>query len=198
MAASWLACRLPEGPLVRFAEFAGELWYRLTPDRAAQARRNLGRVAATLAGRVAGPRWCGRPRPTRARSSGSSGLAYRHAARYYLEVARAPALRPGDIDEQVEVETPDVGGRGVRIGAGFDLSSGSISGRSSCPACCSRRGPVPPSRRWSPSTTPDSRNGSCAPAGPSACGSSACVRRVASCRRRCGTAPASGSSAIAT
>jgi len=33
-------------------------------------------------------------------------LAYGHAARYYLEVARAPGLRPSDIDEKVEVETP--------------------------------------------------------------------------------------------
>ena len=31
LAASWLACRLPEGPLVRLAELAGDLWYRLAP-----------------------------------------------------------------------------------------------------------------------------------------------------------------------
>ena len=40
----------------------------------------------------------------------------------------------------------------------------------------------------------DSRNGSCAPAARSACGSSACGRPVASSRRRCGTGRASGSS----
>ena len=49
IAASWLACRLPEGPLFRLAALAGDLWYRLTPARAAQARRNLRRVAGSLA-----------------------------------------------------------------------------------------------------------------------------------------------------
>ena len=49
LTASWLACRVPEGPLFGFAELIGELWYRLTPGRAAQARRNLRRVAEWLA-----------------------------------------------------------------------------------------------------------------------------------------------------
>jgi KDO2-lipid IV(A) lauroyltransferase len=35
-------------------------------------------------------------------------LAYRHAARYYLEVVRTPGLRPSDVDERLEIETPDV------------------------------------------------------------------------------------------
>ena len=34
-------------------------------------------------------------------------LAYRHAARYYLEVARTPALRARDLEERLDVETPD-------------------------------------------------------------------------------------------
>ena len=107
LAASWLACRLPEGALVRFAEVVGDLWYRLTPERAAQARRNLRRVAQDMAAR-------GRGTPAvRAAATDQRALerlvrlSYRHAARYYLEVARAPALRPSDIDEKVEVETPD-------------------------------------------------------------------------------------------
>lgn len=106
VAASWLACRLPEGPLVRLAELGGDLWYRATPDRAAQARRNLKRVAGDLARR-------GRGTPAvRAAATDPRALerlvrqAYRHAARYYLEVARAPGLRPSDIDERVEIETP--------------------------------------------------------------------------------------------
>jgi len=40
-AASWLACRLPERPQIALAELAGDVWYRRTPERAAQARRNL-------------------------------------------------------------------------------------------------------------------------------------------------------------
>ena len=106
MAASWLACRLPAGPLVRLAELGGELWYRLTPERAAQARRNLRRVAEAMAARDRGSAL------VRAAATDPRALerlvrrAYRHAARYYLEVARAPSVRPDDIDEQVEIETP--------------------------------------------------------------------------------------------
>jgi KDO2-lipid IV(A) lauroyltransferase len=108
LAASWLACRLPERLLVPLAEFLGDLWYRATPDRAAQARRNLRRVAEDLARRERGP--------TLARAAASDPralerlvrLAYRHAARYYLEVVRTPGLRPSDVDERLEIETPDV------------------------------------------------------------------------------------------
>lgn len=108
IAASWLACRLPEGPLVRLAEFAGDLWYRATPDRAAQARRNLRRVAISLASRERGSA------DVRAAATDPRALerlvrrAYRHAARYYLEVARTPAIRPEDLATRMLVETPDV------------------------------------------------------------------------------------------
>lgn len=108
MTASWLACRLPEGPLVRLAEFAGDLWYRATPARAAQARRNLRRVAVALDAR-------GRGEPhVRAAATDPRALerlvrrAYRHAARYYLEVARTPGVRPADIDRRMRIETPEI------------------------------------------------------------------------------------------
>ncbi len=107
IAASWLACRLPEGPLTRLAEFAGDLWYRATPDRADQARRNLRRVVRWLDANGRGSA------ATRAAADDPRALerlvrrAYRHAARYYLEVARTPALRPHDLRERLIVETPD-------------------------------------------------------------------------------------------
>jgi phosphatidylinositol dimannoside acyltransferase len=105
--ASWLVCRLPERPLIALAELAGDLWYRATPERATQARRNLGRVAAWLVAHETGT--------PLARAAASDPralerlvrLAYRHAARYYLEVARTPALRPGDIRSRIVVETSD-------------------------------------------------------------------------------------------
>ena len=107
-AASWLACHLPERPLVGLAEFAGDLWYRATPDRAAQARRNMRRVAA----------WCadeGRGTPRiRAAATDPRALerlvrqAYRHAARYYLEVLRTPVMATMDFDTHLQVETPEV------------------------------------------------------------------------------------------
>ena len=92
IAASWLACHLPEGPLVRLAELSGEAWYRLAPERAAQARRNLRRVCRSLAAdgrgtpaaRIAADDPRALERLVRA--------AFRHSARYYLEVARTPCL----------------------------------------------------------------------------------------------------------
>ena len=107
MAASWLACRLPERPLVALAEAAGELWYRATPARADQARRNLRRVARWLAANERGSALA------RAAAEDPRALerlvrrAYRHAARYYLEVARTPALTARDIEERLVIETGD-------------------------------------------------------------------------------------------
>jgi phosphatidylinositol dimannoside acyltransferase len=105
--ASWLVCRLPERPLIALAELAGDLWYRATPERAAQARRNFGRVAAWLAAHETGT-----PLAHAAASDPRAlerlvRLAYRHAARYYLEVARTPALRPADLRSRIVIETSD-------------------------------------------------------------------------------------------
>jgi len=106
--ASWLACRLPEGPLFRAAELAGLLWYRTTPDRAAQARRNLRRVARSLHA-------SGRGSPTvRAAATDPAALerlvrsAYRHAARYYVEVARTPAVSREYVAERLILDTPEL------------------------------------------------------------------------------------------
>jgi lauroyl/myristoyl acyltransferase len=105
--ASWLVCRLPEGPLTAMAEAAGDLWYRATPDRAAQARRNLRRVASALAADGRGSA------TVRAAADDPAVLerlvrrSYRHAARYYLEVARTPALRPEDLEQRIVIETPE-------------------------------------------------------------------------------------------
>ena len=102
---SWLASHLPEAPLVRLAERAGDLWYRLTPERAAQARRNLRRVAEGLAARERGTPGVRAAATAAAALERLVRLAYRHAARYYLEVARAPGMRPSDVDAKVTIET---------------------------------------------------------------------------------------------
>jgi lauroyl/myristoyl acyltransferase len=105
--ASWLACHLPEQALVPLAELAGDLWYRRTPGRADQARRNLRRVAE----------WCaadGRGTPlARAAATDPRALerlvkrSYRHAARYYLEVARTPAVTSEYLAAHLSLETPE-------------------------------------------------------------------------------------------
>jgi KDO2-lipid IV(A) lauroyltransferase len=108
IAGSWLACHLPEAPLVRLADLAGEAWYRVAPRRAAQARRNLLRVCRALAadGRGTGA--------ARAAANDPRALerlvraAFRHGARYYLEVARTPGLSRDELDRRLVVETPEV------------------------------------------------------------------------------------------
>jgi len=92
VAGSWLACRLPERPLLALADFVGELWYRLAPDRRRRARRNLGRVTRWLADHDLGSaaaRAAGRdPRAL----SNLVRDAFRHSVRYYIQLARAPIV----------------------------------------------------------------------------------------------------------
>ena len=104
--ASWLVCHLPERPLVALAEMAGDVWYRRTPGRADQARRNLRRVAEWCAANDRGTALA------RAAATDPRALellvrrAYRHAARYYLEVARTPAVTSEYLAAHLVVETP--------------------------------------------------------------------------------------------
>jgi KDO2-lipid IV(A) lauroyltransferase len=106
-AASWLACRLPEAPLVAIAEWAGSLTYRFAPERADQARRNLRRVVRYL---VEHDMADARTRAAAADPRALEGLvrsAFRHHARYYLEILRAPGLDPSIFDRRIAVENPD-------------------------------------------------------------------------------------------
>ncbi|HEX7345665.1 MAG TPA: hypothetical protein VF253_02660 [Candidatus Limnocylindrales bacterium] len=105
--ASWLACHLPERPLIAIAELAGDAWYRATPERAAQARRNLARVVTWLAANDRGtPLARAAARDPRALER-LVRLAYRHAARYYLEVMRTPAIAGADLPTRIAIETPE-------------------------------------------------------------------------------------------
>jgi KDO2-lipid IV(A) lauroyltransferase len=104
---SRVACRIPEAPLLALADVVGRLWYRLAPARAAQARANLDRVLRELARRGEGSP------AVRAAVDDPRALerlvraAFRHYARYYLEVLRVPALSPAIFETRVIVETPD-------------------------------------------------------------------------------------------
>ena len=71
----------PSGHSIALAELAGDVWYRPTPERAAQARRNLARVAAWLAAQRArdAARPSGRARPARAGTPGPPRLPARGA-----------------------------------------------------------------------------------------------------------------------
>jgi KDO2-lipid IV(A) lauroyltransferase len=106
-AASWLVCRLPERPLLALAELGGDVWYRATPDRAAQARRNLARVAGWLAAHDTGTSLARAAAHDQRALERLVRLAYRHAARYYLEVMRAPAMAGAGLQQRIEIVTPD-------------------------------------------------------------------------------------------
>lgn len=98
--------RLPEAPLVAAAEAAGELWYRLAPDRARQARANLARVCEGLAATGRGP---GRAQRAATDPDALERLvraSFRHAARYYLEVARAGGFDYATAIARIDVDTP--------------------------------------------------------------------------------------------
>jgi KDO2-lipid IV(A) lauroyltransferase len=104
---SWLACRLPEGPLLELAGLTGELWYRLDRRRAAQARRNLRRVAEWMTAEGVAPARVQAASRDRRALERLVRAAFRHYATYYLDVARAPALTPTYLAERLTVETPD-------------------------------------------------------------------------------------------
>jgi phosphatidylinositol dimannoside acyltransferase len=107
-AASWLACHLPERFANALADVAGELWYRLAPARAARARRNFARVASNLNATDRGPALA-RAAATDTRAlERLVRLAFRHDARYYLEVLRVPSLTPAIFRERVIVEHPEI------------------------------------------------------------------------------------------
>jgi KDO2-lipid IV(A) lauroyltransferase len=107
-ALSWLACRLPEGPLVALAEAAGELWYRAATGRAAIGRRNLQRVCEWMAREGVGPAGARQAASDRAALERLVRAAFRHQARYYLEVARTPAMTAAYMREHLAIETPEV------------------------------------------------------------------------------------------
>lgn len=98
---------LPERLLVAGAESTGELWYRIAPGRAAQARANLGRVCAGLAAQGRGSALVRRAATDPAALELLVRRCFRHAVRYYLEVARSGGLTPATALARIEVETPD-------------------------------------------------------------------------------------------
>jgi lauroyl/myristoyl acyltransferase len=104
---SWIACRLPEGPLIGLADTAGRLAYRFSSQRAAQARLNLRRIVDHLvASGAAEPRIVAAAADPR-KLEALVRAAFRHHARYYLEVMRAPAVDER-VFRRIEVQTPEL------------------------------------------------------------------------------------------
>jgi KDO2-lipid IV(A) lauroyltransferase len=105
--ASRLACLLPERPLIWLADLAGRVWYRTSPASAALARANLLRVCTWLAAEGLGPERARRAATDPAALERLVRAAFRHRARYYLEVARLLAMDQAYVRERIVVETPE-------------------------------------------------------------------------------------------
>jgi phosphatidylinositol dimannoside acyltransferase len=150
---------VPEGLVLAAADVTGALWYRATPARAARARRNLARAVAamTASGR-------GSPLARRAAEDPDAlerlvRLAYRHAARYYGEVARAGRIRQADVTRRLVVDDADTAelafasGRqmilvGMHFGA-LELPAVYVSGRLGHPVTVPMETvPEPAIQRW--------------------------------------------------
>lgn len=114
---------LPEPPLVAAAESIGELWYRATPGRAAQARANLRRVCEGLAAQGRGTSLARRAATDPDALELLVRRCFRHAVRYYLEVARTGSVAPERELQRIDVETPGAvrealqsGGHAILVG----------------------------------------------------------------------------------
>ena len=176
------------------------LWYRATPDRAAQARRNLRRV-----GRGAGRATTGAPR--RVRAAASDPRALERLVRARLPACRA-LLPRGRADAGHPARATSTSGWPSRPRTSSPRRSRPAGGRSSS-ACISARIELPAlflASRVGGAVAPMETIDDPGPAGlvrahprrRRASASSGCARRAASCSPRSATGRASGSSAIAT
>ena len=107
VAATWLACRLPERPLLAVADLVGRAWFRFATERRARARRNLTRVVRWLADHDLGS--------PEARAAATDGRAltrlvreaFKFQVRYYVQLVRAPIVDRAYLERRLVVETPD-------------------------------------------------------------------------------------------
>jgi KDO2-lipid IV(A) lauroyltransferase len=106
MAAAAVAGRLPAAPLNAAADASGELWYRLAPARRAQARANLQRVCEGLAASDRGTRHARRAATDPDALERLVRACFRHAARYYVEVARTGTYDLDTVLATLEVDDP--------------------------------------------------------------------------------------------
>jgi len=104
--AAWLACRLPERPLLAVADIVGDAWYRLAPGRRRRARRNLVRIVRWLAAHELGTAEARAAATDRRALNQLVRAAFRHAVRYYVQLARAPIVDQAYLDRWLVVETP--------------------------------------------------------------------------------------------
>jgi KDO2-lipid IV(A) lauroyltransferase len=121
-AAAWLVVRLPDSLSHRLFDLGGAAVYLARPARRRQVRANLGRVCGWLVaeGRAV-PRVAAAARDERAMDR-LVRAAFRHHARYYLEVLRIPAMDLAYIERHLVVHdwsVPRTGLDGLAAGRGL-------------------------------------------------------------------------------
>jgi KDO2-lipid IV(A) lauroyltransferase len=107
IAGARLLTALPEAPLVAAAESIGEIWYHVAPARAAQLRANLRRVCEGLETQGRGTQLARRAATDPDALELLVRRSFRHAVRYYLEVARAGGVTAESAWARIDVQTPD-------------------------------------------------------------------------------------------
>lgn len=107
-----IVAALPSRVAYGLADLAGDAWYRFGSSRRRLVAANLGRVCAST----------GRPTRGPAFRSLVRG-AFRHHARYYVEVLRVPHYDPRQIDRRVEVPQWASFEGPLRSGPGIFVSS---------------------------------------------------------------------------
>ncbi len=107
-AGAWVVVRLPETPLLRLADLVGSLAYRTSPARRERARRNLARVATWAAEQGSGSTAVRAASERREALDALVESAFRHHARYWVELIRAPRMTGAYIRERVDIQDREV------------------------------------------------------------------------------------------
>ena len=105
---AWLVGRAPEGLCFRVADVIGAVAYRTASGRRDQARANLARVAAWAAATGTGRPDVRAAADDPARLERLVRAAFRHHARYWVELIRAPRMTTDWIRERVRIADRDV------------------------------------------------------------------------------------------
>ena len=107
-----IVAALPSRIAYALADLAGDAWYRLAPERRRLVAANLARVCAAT-----GRPTSGRPFRELVRS------AFRHHARYYVELLRAPHYPADRMEEIVDVPAWQEFASALRAGPGMIIGS---------------------------------------------------------------------------
>src|SRR5918992_735778 len=103
---------LPSRVAYALADFAGDVWHRVAPARRRLVAANLARVCEATGRPAAGPSFDALVR-----------RAFRHHARYYVELLRVPHLRPEALDRVLGFEPWTEHEEALRAGATILVSS---------------------------------------------------------------------------